>query len=175
MTAELERVELGPLTERDWEELAAGEHEPFGPVGSKLTWRPKDRHIGLRAPDGRLVAVAGAVVADVEVDRAGGFQVVGLGSLIVTRSMRGKGLMTDVVDPLLRLAEGMGPPRAMIFCRPDLVALYTRIGFIEITDPVWADQPGGRIEIPLSAMWRPLRAGVPPWPAGRVDVCGEPF
>ena len=171
----LERVELGPLTSQQWEELRAGEHEPFGPVGAKLAWRTKVRHIGLRASDGRLVAVAGAVLADVEVESTGGFQVVGLGSLIVTRSMRGTGLMADVVDPLLRLAETMGPDRAMIFCRPDLVALYTRTGFIEITAPVWADQPAGRIEMPLSAMWRPLRPGVPAWPPGRVDVRGEPF
>jgi len=142
VTAELERVELGPLTEEDWEELQAGEHEPFGPVGAKLAWRPKERHIGLRAPDGRLVAVAGAVLADIEVEGAGEFQVVGLGSLIVTSAMRGRGLMPQVVDPLLRLAEGMGPERAMIFCRPDLVALYMGIGFIEITAPVWADQIG---------------------------------
>jgi predicted GNAT family N-acyltransferase len=175
MTSGLERVELGPLTESDWEELQAGEHEPFGPVGAKLAWRPKDRHIGLRDPGGRLVAVAGAVLADVEVESVGAFQVVGLGSLIVTRAARGTGLMSEVVDPLLRLAEGMGPERGMIFCRPELVALYARIGFIEITAPVWADQPPGRIEMPLSSMWRPLRDGVPAWPAGRVDVRGEPF
>ena len=115
------------------------------------------------------------MLAAVEVAGADRFEVVGLGSLVVTRSERGRGLMPRVVDPLLRLAESMGPERAMIFCRPDLVALYTGIGFIEITDPVWADQPAGRMEIPLSSMWRPLRAGVLAWPPGRVDVRGEPF
>jgi predicted GNAT family N-acyltransferase len=171
----VELVELGALSDDDWAELQDGEHEPFGPVGARLAWRPKDRHIGLREPDGRLVAVAGAVIATVEVERAGSFDLVGLGSLIVTRSHRRSGLMSKVVEPLLRLAEGMGPDRGMIFCRPDLVALYRQIAFIEITAPVWADQPDGRIEMPLAAMWRALHEGAEEWPPGRVDVHGLPF
>jgi predicted GNAT family N-acyltransferase len=171
----VELVELGALSDREWTELQDGEHEPFGPVGAGLAWRPKDRHVGLRGPHGRLLAVAGAVTATIEVERAGTFDVVGLGSLIVTRSQRGSGLMSHVVEPLLRLAEGMGPDRAMIFCRPDLVPLYRRITFVEITAPVWADQPHGRIEMPLAAMWRALRAGAAEWPPGRVDVQGLPF
>jgi predicted GNAT family N-acyltransferase len=171
----VELVELGALSDEDWAELQDGEHEPFGPVGARLAWRPKDRHIGLRGPDGRLVAVAGAVIATVEVGRAESFEIVGLGSLIVTRSQRGGGLMSKVVEPLLRLAAGMGPDRGMIFCRPDLVALYRRIAFIEIKAPVWADQPDGRIEMPLAAMWRALHDGAAEWPPGRVDVHGLPF
>jgi predicted GNAT family N-acyltransferase len=171
----LELVELGPLTEHGWEDLRAGERDPFGAVGARLTWRPKDRHMALRAPDGRLVAAAGALVADVEVGGSERFQVVGVGSVIVTRSLRGGGLVSKVVDPLLRLAERMGPDRAMLFCRPELVSLYRRFGFGEIAAPVWADQPDGRIEMPMAAMWRRLRLRVGPWPPGRVDVLGLPF
>jgi predicted GNAT family N-acyltransferase len=170
----VELVELGALTEQDWGELQAGEHEPFGPVGSGLAWRPKDRHVGLRTPDGRLVAVGGAVVAAIEIEGSQGFDVVGLGSVIVTRSLRGRGLMAMLVEPLLRLAEGLGPERAMLFCRLELVALYRRLEFVEITAPVWADQPEGRIEMPMVAMWRALRDGAE-WPPGRVDVRGLPF
>jgi GNAT superfamily N-acetyltransferase len=170
----VELVELGALTEQDWAALNDGEHEPFGPVGARLAWRPKDRHVGLRAPDGRLVAVAGAAVAAIEIEGAQGFEVVGVGSVIVTRSLRGRGLMSRLFEPLMALAEGLGPDRAMLFCRPELVALYRRRGFNEIEAPVWVDQPGGRIEMPLAAMWRPLRAGAE-WPPGRVDVRGLPF
>jgi hypothetical protein len=92
----------------------------------------------------------------------------------VTRSLRGRGLMSTLVEPLLRLAEGLGPERAMLFCRPELVAPYRRLGFIEIAAPVWADQPEGRIEMPMAAMWRALRPGAK-WPPGRVDVRGLPF
>jgi hypothetical protein len=54
------------------------------------------------------------------------------------------------------------------------VGLYEKLGFAEIDAPVWADQPGGAVEMPLRALWRPLRAGAR-WPDGRVQVRGLPF
>jgi predicted GNAT family N-acyltransferase len=171
----MEVLELGPLTEHDWDNVLDGEREPFGPEGARLKWRPKDRHVVLRAPDGGIVAVAGALVAEVTVEAAGRFEVVGIGSVIVTRRLRGTGLMLLVFEPLLRLAERMGPDRAMLFCRSELVALYRRFAFTVITGPVRADQPDGQIEMPQVAMWRPLHEGVSEWPPGRVDVLGQPF
>ena len=170
----MDLVELGQLTDQEWTDLIDGEHEPFGPVGASLAWRPKDRHVALQGPDGRLVAAAGAVVATLKIEGARRLEVVGIGSVMVTRSLRGQGLMSRLVAPLRRLAEGMGPDRAMLFCRPELVELYRGLGFAEITAPVWADQPRGRIEMPLVAMWQSLRPGAE-WPPGRVDVCGLPF
>jgi hypothetical protein len=52
--------------------------------------------------------------------------------------------------------------------------VYGRVGFAEIAAPVWADQPGVRVRVPMRAMWRPLREGAR-WPPGRVDVHGAPF
>jgi hypothetical protein len=62
----------------------------------------------------------------------------------------------------------------MLFCRPQLTGLYRKLGFREIDAPVWAEQPQGRIEMPLPAMWHPLSSEAE-WPAGRVDVRGLPF
>ena len=62
----------------------------------------------------------------------------------------------------------------MLFCRAPLVVLYERFGFREIKASVSADQPGGRVEMPLRTMWAPLRDGAP-WPDGAVEVLGEPF
>ena len=169
----LRMVELGRLSDEDWAELTAGEHEPFGPIGHRLEWRPKERHLALRGPDGRLAAAGGALVARVDAG-AESFDVVGVGSLIVTPSLRGTGLLWSLVDPLLRLARELGAERAMLFCREELVPLYERPGFMRIAAPVRADQPGGRIEMPLAAMWRPLREGVR-WPPGPVEVHGLPF
>ncbi len=166
-------VELGPLTDRDWAELTAGEPEPFGAIGHTLEWRPKDRHLALRGPDGRLVAAGGALVARVDAGDES-FDVVGVGSLVVTPSLRGTGLMWSLGEPLLRLAGQLGPERAMLFCREELVPVYSRLGFERITAPVRADQPGGRIPVPLAAMWRPLREDVR-WPPGPVEVHGLPF
>jgi predicted GNAT family N-acyltransferase len=170
----VEFVELAALAEQDWDAVVAGEHQPFGSVGAGLAWRTKDRHFALREQDGRLLALAALVGVAVEIEGAGGLDVVGLGGVIVTPSERGRGLMFKVVEPVLALAEEMGPEHAMLFCRPELVAVYRRLGFEEITAPVRADQPAGPVEMPMRAMWRALRAGAA-WPPGRVNVHGLPF
>jgi predicted GNAT family N-acyltransferase len=170
----MEFVELDALTERDWADVVDGEHQPFGAQGAALAWRLKDRHFALRAHDGRLVALAALVAVAVEIERVGSLDVLGLGGVIVTPAERGRGLMAKVVAPVLALAERIGPEHAMLFCRPELVPVYGRLGFHEIAAPVWAEQPAGPIEMPMRAMWRALRAGAV-WPPGRVEVRGLPF
>ncbi len=170
----MEFLELDALTEQDWAEVVAGEQHPYGPEGAELAWRTKDRQFALRADGGRLVALAGLVAVAVEIEHAGSLDAVGLGSVIVTPSERGRGLMARVVTPVLAIAERLGPERAMLFCRSELVPVYGRLGFEEIAAPVSADQPAGPVEMPMRAMWRALRAGAE-WPDGRVHVRGLPF
>ncbi len=170
----MQLVELTALSEQDWAELIAGEEHPWGAAGEALEWRNKDRHVGLRRSDGRMAAAGGAVIVEVNVEGAAGFDVVGIGGVFVTSSLRGRGLTGRLLPMLLGLAETMGPDRAMLFCRPELVGLYGRLGFAEIAAPVWADQPDGRITVPMRAMWRALRLSAD-WPPGRVDVRGLPF
>jgi predicted GNAT family N-acyltransferase len=167
-------VELDRLSEPYWEELVAGESEPFGHVGEDLVWREKTQNIGLREDDGRLVAAAGVVLADVKVAGEPPFQVAGLGGLIVTRSERGRGLGPRLFQRLLELAGELEVGRAMLFCLPELMALYGRYGFVPVDAPVWADQPTGRIEMPMPAMWKALRPDTS-WPSGGVELLGEPF
>lgn len=167
-------VELQESRAGDWEQLSDGEQTPFGTVGHSLLWQDKERGVGLRGDDDRLLATAWTVIVPVEVQGAGTFDVVGIGGVIVTHTKRGQGLFWRVVEPVLALAAELGPERAMLFCRSELEALYARLGFQAIEPPVTAAQPGGRIEMPMTAMWRPLREGVS-WPAGRVDVPGLPF
>jgi hypothetical protein len=78
---------------------------------------------------------------------SGAFDVVGVGSVMVARDHRRRGLMRRVVQPLLDIASQLAPERAMLFCRR---------------------------EMPLVAMWRTQRPGIR-WPPGRVDVRGRPF
>jgi predicted N-acetyltransferase YhbS len=167
-------VEVEQLGDAEWAQLSDGEEEPFGRVGHSLQWEPKQHRLGLRDGKGRLVAAAGAVVVPVEVEGSGTFDVVGIGGVIVTHTLRGKGLFWQVVEPLLALAGELGPERAMLFCRDELRPLYARLGFQEIAAPVSAAQPGGRIEMPMAAMWLALRDGAE-WPSGRVNVPGLPF
>jgi predicted GNAT family N-acyltransferase len=167
-------VELGRLSKLDWDQLIADESEPFGSIGASLLWREKTRNVGVRENDGRLVVAAGTVLAEVRIGQRPPFQVAGLGGLIVTRSARGRGLGRLLMQRLLELAEELEVRRAMLFCRPELMALYGKFGFLAVDAPIWADQPGGRIEMPLPAMWSALSSDAD-WPAGRVELLGEPF
>jgi GNAT superfamily N-acetyltransferase len=170
----MELVELAALTDDDWTALIDGERQPWGADGEGLQWGEKDTYVALRDADGRLVAVAGAVVTTIAPQRGEDFQVVGLGSLFITRARRRAGLMERLVDPLLGIAHELGPDRAMLFCNPALVGRYRRLGFSEITAPVWVAQPHAEVQMPLRAMWLALRAGAA-WPAGAVHVRGLPF
>jgi predicted GNAT family N-acyltransferase len=167
-------VELDRVGEQQWRELIGEEREPWGGLAEDLVWADKQRHVGIRAPDGRLLAVAGAVLADVAVEGAGQFPVLGIGGVFVARSARGRGFVAPLVERLLAPAAEVGPERAMLFCRAHVRGLYRKLGFEELRASVWAEQPSGRIEMPLRAMWRALRGGVT-WPPGRVDVRGLPF
>ncbi|MGA8365663.1 MAG: GNAT family N-acetyltransferase [Solirubrobacteraceae bacterium] len=167
-------VELDRRSEPYWDELIAGEHDPFGGIGEQLVWRDKTRNIGIREDDGRLVAAAGAVLVDVKVGQEPPFQVAGLGGLIVTRRARGRGLARLLALRLLEIAAQLEAERAMLFCRAELMSLYAQFGFIAIEAPVWVEQPGGRVEMPMPAMWSAL-GGDAGWPPGRVDLLGEPF
>lgn len=168
-------AEMQVLTSRDWDELVAGEHQPFGGVGEALTWRSKDRYVAVRDDDGRLLAAAGIVRSDVRVGGAEPFAVVGIGGVIVTRSARGRGLGRAVIEGALGLAQRTGLERAMLFCLPRNVALYEKFGFAALSAAARARQAQGVIVVPMVAMWAPLREGVG-WPAGEeVEVLGEPF
>lgn len=154
-------------------ELEGEEYDPWGTRDWALVFRPKERHLGLRDRQGRLVAAAGVVIVDVE---AGGevFPVVGLGGVIVNIHHRGQGLARRVVTAALAHAERLGPDFMLLFCHADRVGLYRKLGFTELDDPVTVEQPNGTVAMPMRAMWRSLRPGVT-WPPGTVAVRGFPF
>jgi len=170
----MQLVELDPLTEPYWDELVAGEQEPFGGIGEQLSWREKTRNIGLRDERGQLLAAGGVVLAELRAAAGPPFQVAGLGGLIVKASARRHGLARSLAGPLLDAARELQVERAMLFCMARLMPFYEELGFRQVLAPVWADQPGGRIEMPLEAMWKPLREGVG-WPGGELQLDGEPF
>jgi GNAT superfamily N-acetyltransferase len=166
-------IELPSVDSKVWSALQGDDPHPWGGEAEALEWAEKTHYVGVPAEQGGLLAMAAALVADVA---AGGepFAVVGVGGVIVRPEMRGRGLARVVVEAILEVAQRLGPERAMLFCREPLVAMYDRFGFQSIEEPVTAAQPGGRIEMPLRAMWRPLREGAR-WPPGAVEVLGEPF
>jgi predicted N-acetyltransferase YhbS len=169
----MEIVEFARLTHELRAELEGDEHDPFDSAGISLSFRPKEQHVALRGPAGRLVASTGLLVVDVEV--AGHrFPVVGIGGVIVNEHWRGRGLARAVVEAALDKARGLGPQFALLFCHANRAGLYSRLGFAEINSVVRVEQPGGYRTMPQQTMWRPLRAGVR-WPDGELTLHSLPY
>ena len=170
----MEIVELDSFTSAQEAAIAGEEPQPWGGgAAESMMWADKQRYVAAIDGAGEAVGVAGVLVSEVE---AGGerFEVAGVGGLIVAARLRRQGIGAQLLSRVLELAGGLGAERAMLFCAPALVPRYAGAGFQRITAPVFAEQPQGRVEMPMEAMWRPLRDGAG-WPAGRVDVLGLPF
>jgi predicted GNAT family N-acyltransferase len=164
---------VGQITQAQYEEIEAGEEDPFGMDDEDVEWIGKTHQTLLRREDGTLIGKAGLVLVDVEAGREA-FQVAGVGGVIVTRAERGKGRLRPLLEATLERAASMGAERAMLFCAERNVGLYERFGFEVIEAPVIAQQPSGPLVMPMPAMWRPLREGVT-WPVGLVSLAGPPF
>jgi GNAT superfamily N-acetyltransferase len=156
---------IGAMPPERWAEILDGEPDPFAAGGDEFEWRAKTHHTLLLAPDGRAIASVGLVVAD-----AGGFEVVGVGDVIVSPRHRGRGHLRTVLEAALERAAALGPAYAMLFCSPDRVPMYAHFGFREVAAPVSA---AGRAMRP-AVMWRPLRPGAR-WPDGPISLPGLPF
>ncbi|MDT0616122.1 GNAT family N-acetyltransferase [Streptomyces lancefieldiae] len=146
--------------------------DPFGVAGWGLVWRLKDQHFGIRV-DGRLVAHAGLVVLPLSVGESR-MDVVGLGGVGVASDQRGRGLARLVVNGALEYAQVLGPEFAILFCRPDVAGLYTRLGWRTLDGDVEVEQPAGVAVMPLRTMWLPLRQGSR-WPEGAVRLHSRPM
>jgi predicted N-acetyltransferase YhbS len=166
-------VELDGVGDGEWQQVIAGEPEPWGGVGEAMQWREKSHNLGLRDDADNLVALAGLLLAEVQVGDEQ-FQVAGIGGVIVTPGARGRGLARLLIERLLQIAPELGAERAMLVCLPANTGLYAKFDFQLIGEPVWVQQPAGLVELPMCAMWKPL-TGAAGWPDGRIELLGEPF
>jgi predicted GNAT family N-acyltransferase len=170
----MDLIEFGRLSEAQRVELEGDEADPFDAAGNTLQWRKKDRHVGLRGGDGRLVASAGLVLAEVQAEGGSAMPVVGIGGVFVNQHQRGQGLANRVIREALARAGTMGPAVAVLFCHRDRAGLYERHGFGEVPPPVLVQQPDGPVPVPMVTMWRALREGgqLPP---GQLVLLSFPF
>jgi predicted N-acetyltransferase YhbS len=102
------------------------------------------------------------------------FDVVGLGGVIVNASFRGRGLARQVVQAAVEVGQTMGPEFMLLFCHPDRMGLYERLGFDEVKRTVLVKQPGGYEPMAQRTMWRALAPGAT-WPAGPPVIHTLPF
>ncbi len=174
----MEIVRFGPLTDEDRAQLEGDEHDPFDAAGITLAFRPKDDHIGIRDDAGRLVASAGFLCAEVEVEVEGEggerFDVFGIGGVIVAGSHRGQGLARTVVTEALAEGVRLGAAYALLFCHEDRSGLYRKLDFTVLESPITVRQPAGPAILPQLAMWRRLTA-TRGWPPGAAALRSLPF
>ncbi len=166
----IDRPEYGP---DDVAQVTGGDSDPFGTDHLGIVWREKSDHVAL-VDDGRLIGCAGWVVTEVCVAGGPDVEVFGLGGVIVHAAHRGRGIGAQLVDGAMRRMRSGGGSLAMLFCRPERLAFYGRLGWVPIEDEVTVEQPGGLIVMPLRTCWTPLVAGGV-LPEGSLRLKGLPF
>lgn len=163
---------LQEYTPADLRDITGDDRDPFEVSALGLTWRPKEQHFGIRA-ESRLVAHAGWVAVPVSVASTT-LRVAGLGGVTVAPELQGRGLAGLVVSAAMAQASAQGLEFGLLFCRPDRMPVYRKMGWTPLPTDVTVQQPGGNLTMPLPAMWTSLGTAVP-WPPGAVRLLSLPM
>jgi GNAT superfamily N-acetyltransferase len=151
-------VDLPEFGADDLAEIVDGESDPWETQHLAIEWRVKTVHVGLM-DRGRLIGHAGWVPAEARGRNGEVVSVAGLGGVIIHRDHRGNGAGVELVSGAMRSMAGGGAPLGLLFCRPERLAFYQRLGWIPLDGVVTADQPSGPIAVPMPACWTPLVEG----------------
>lgn len=152
----VELTELPAYGESERAEILDGDVDPAGVADLGLVWQDKIGHVVLR-DHGRVVAHAGWLPIQLQIDGQP-LSGVGLGGVLVHRSLRGGGLGATVVRAAMDRMRQFGRPIGLLFCHRHLVSYYGRLGWQELSDPVTVQQPAGPVAMPLATCWTPLAA-----------------
>ncbi len=161
------------FSEADFDQIVDGEADPFETEGDEMVWATKTGHVALEE-DGRLIAHAGWVLADVLPESGPPVPAVGLGGVLVHRAYRRQGVGTRVVDEAVGRMSELGRPVALLFCRTDRRPFYERLGWRPVSSEVVVFQPKGPEIMPLETCWLPLSADAA-LPDTRLELPSLPF
>ena len=147
--------------------LAGGDSDPARTAGYHLQWQPKAHHV-LILENGIAVAHTGLVKQTV----AAGERLVtvaGIGGVLTRPDCRGRGFG----QMAMKQAEEFAQQRlmtdfGMLFCKPEMCAWYERLGWSQISELVWINQPEEMIRAPLPVMAKCF--GKESWPDGTVRL-----
>ena len=160
------------LTDEERKRLFGWGEHIFGVDDLKYTWRPKEIHIVLDV-DGQAASHVGLI--DHTVDVSGQrVRVGGVGGVATNGELHGRGY----AQKTLRYAEQymrdeMKVEFGLLFCLDPLKPFYERQGWLLLGEPVWIEQPAGRMVSPLNVMVLPFGDRV--WPQGSVDLRSLPW
>ncbi|WP_328774012.1 GNAT family N-acetyltransferase [Streptomyces sp. NBC_00286] len=161
----------GPGSPEDRAALCDGESDPSGVKGLGLVWADK-QHTLTAVSGGRPVGSAGWLLRDMAFDGLPR-RAAGLGAVLVHPAHRGQGIARTVISVVVEHARAAGAETMILLCRPELIPLYTQLGWSRLSVPVTVQQPGGPRTSPLTTMIYDL-AGLP-HPTISVDLRGLPF
>jgi RimJ/RimL family protein N-acetyltransferase len=143
----------------------------FGVDGLGLTWAPKEHKLKALV-EGRPVASVGWLLRDAAFDGTPR-RVAGLGGVLTHPACRGRGIARTLISVAIEHARAAGAETMVLLCRPELVPLYTELGWRRLSVPVAVRQPDGDRPCPLATMMYTL-ADLPE-PVVGVDLQGLPF
>jgi len=160
------------LTESDQQKLFGWGEDIFNVNPLTLDWRHKDQRFVLYDNE-EPVSHAGILSHIVTVNDEP-ILVAGLGGVVTVPGARRKGFARQLVLDAMRFAESEWKVRAgLLFCRPQMLAYYERLGWQIVESPVMIEQPGGKIVAPLQVMVIPF--GDWAWPSGTVELQSLPW
>jgi predicted N-acetyltransferase YhbS len=169
----VELIDLPEFSPADYRQIVGDEPDPFGTDQLGISWRAKSDHVGLMV-EGRLIAHAGWVAADMRTESGVTLEVLGLGSVLVHRDRRGRGLGRQLVAGTMEKMRARDVSMAVLFCRTERLPFHRRLGWLPVEADVTVGQPDGTIVMPLLTCWVPLVEGAV-MPAGDLQVEGLPF
>ncbi|MEU5094560.1 GNAT family N-acetyltransferase [Streptomyces sp. NPDC020996] len=165
------RYAPGPGDREDDVALRSGLPDPFEVSGLGLVRADKE-HTLTAVCEGRPVASLGWLLRDMAFDGTPR-RVAGLGSVLVHPAHRGRGIARTMLSVAVEHARAAGAETVMLLCRPELVPLYTQLGWRQVSAPVSFRQPVGTRLCPLTTMTYDLAEL--PRPSVGVDLLGLPF
>ena len=168
----MELTDLPDFGPDDFALIEDGEVDPYGTDHLGITWREKTGHVGLME-SGRLIAHAGWVPVRTRV-AVEAVEAVGLGSVLVHRDHRGQGIGGQLVAGAMARMGALGSPIGLLFCRTQRVPFYRRLGWEVLPHGATADQPSGRVTMPLVTCWTRFVDSPSP-PAVELEIEGLPF
>ena len=160
------------LTEEERRRLFGWGENIFGAEDHKYTWRPKDIHIILDV-DGLAASHVGLVDHTVDVGRQL-VRVAGVGGVATNGELHGRGYARKAMSYAVGfMRDEMKVEFGLLFCLDRLKPFYEQQGWQLLTEPVWVEQPSGRIPSPLNVLVLPFDGRA--WPKGKTDLRSLPW
>jgi len=151
-------------------ELEAWDHEQFGQI--PYQWTPAEWYAEARIEErlaGALEIVTREVKAGVESAR-----VAGIGGVKTKPELRLRGVASAMLSAAAQLMrDRLDVEFGLLICQRRVAPVYEKAGWVRVSGSTSFPQPSGIVTYPSDTMV--LKLGTRNWPAGPIDLCGNPW